>query len=131
MRFDAAGPAAFFELVDRARVLRPSRADFRSKTASPARGIGGALAPLGAPPSSEEVQAVARCFTCGNQYDKPIEVLMAGRSYVFDCFECAIHKLAPQCGHCGCRIIGHGVEAAGKYYCCNHCMNAAKAGTTH
>lgn len=74
---------------------------------------------------------MAQCFTCGNQYDKPIEVLMEGRSYVFDCFECAIHKLAPQCDHCGCRIIGHGVEATGKYYCCDHCRDAAVAGTGH
>jgi len=23
--------------------------------------------------------------------------------------------------HCGCRILGHGVEANGKMYCCAHC----------
>jgi hypothetical protein len=38
--------------------------------------------------------------------------------HVFDSFECAIHKMAPVCEHCGCRIIGHGVEAEGHFYCC-------------
>jgi hypothetical protein len=23
--------------------------------------------------------------------------------------------------HCGCAIIGHGIEARGVLYCCNHC----------
>jgi hypothetical protein len=39
----------------------------------------------------------------------------------FDSFECAIHALAPRCAHCDCRIIGHGVEAKGKIFCCAHC----------
>lgn len=25
------------------------------------------------------------------------------------------------CDHCGCKIIGHGVEASGTMYCCAHC----------
>jgi hypothetical protein len=29
--------------------------------------------------------------------------------------------MAPMCGHCGCRVIGHGVEAEGTIYCCAHC----------
>ena len=34
-----------------------------------------------------------------------------------------IHKLAPLCAHCGCRIIGHGVDRNdGLDYCCTHCM---------
>jgi hypothetical protein len=32
------------------------------------------------------------------------------RTMIFDSFECAIHMLAPVCPHCGCRVIGHGVE---------------------
>src|SRR5262245_2540758 len=70
--------------------------------------------------------AMARCETCGNDYDKTFEVHMRGRKHVFDSFECAIQKLAPECAHCGCRIIGHGVEADGSYYCCAHC--AEKSG---
>jgi hypothetical protein len=31
--------------------------------------------------------------------------------------------LAPTCAHCGCRIIGHGMEAEGVFYCCAHCAS--------
>ena len=64
---------------------------------------------------------MARCVVCGNDYDKVFEVTLAGRTYVFDSFECAIHKLAPTCVHCGCRIIGHGVEVGSSIYCCANC----------
>ena len=66
------------------------------------------------------------CEVCGNDYDKAFTVTMAGRSHVFDSFECAIHALAPACSHCGCKVIGHGVEKAGTYFCCVNC--AEKAG---
>jgi hypothetical protein len=36
----------------------------------------------------------------------------------FDSFECAIHGVAPQCAHCQCRIVGHGIEAQNMIYCC-------------
>ena len=71
---------------------------------------------------------MAQCETCGNNYDKSFEVVANGKKHVFDCFECAIHALAPSCDHCGCKIIGHGLEAAGRYYCCDHC--AEKEGVT-
>jgi hypothetical protein len=62
------------------------------------------------------------CETCGNDYDKAFEVVMLGQSHVFDSFECAIAALAPTCSHCGCRIVGHGMEAGqGKMFCCAHC----------
>jgi len=66
---------------------------------------------------------MAKCETCGNDYDKLITVTMNGESHLFDSFECAIHRLAPVCAHCGCRIIGHDVEAGGKMYCCAHCAS--------
>lgn len=62
-----------------------------------------------------------RCEVCGNDYDKTFEVRRNGASHVFDCFECAIHALAPVCQHCGCRIIGHGVEESGRIFCCANC----------
>lgn len=71
---------------------------------------------------------MARCDQCGNDYDKSFEVTMAGETYVFDSFECAIHKLAPICPHCGCKVIGHGVEQGETIYCCAHC--AAEDGAT-
>jgi hypothetical protein len=61
------------------------------------------------------------CETCGNEYDKAFEVVMAGKRHVFDSFECAIQALAPTCAHCGCRIVGHGMEAGGRMFCCAHC----------
>ncbi|HSK79909.1 MAG TPA: hypothetical protein VLQ45_25880 [Thermoanaerobaculia bacterium] len=64
---------------------------------------------------------MATCEVCGNDYDRAFEVVMAGRSHVFDSFECAIHALAPLCAHCGCRIVGHGVQAGTTIYCCAHC----------
>jgi hypothetical protein len=64
---------------------------------------------------------MSRCDVCGNDYESPLEVKHKGVSYAFDSLECAIHKLAPSCDHCGCRIVGHGIQAAGVYYCCAHC----------
>lgn len=64
---------------------------------------------------------MAKCDVCGNSYDKSFTVTMAGETNTFDSFECAIHMLAPACAHCGCRIIGHGVEAKGTFYCCASC----------
>jgi hypothetical protein len=64
---------------------------------------------------------MARCEVCRNDYDKAFEVLLNGRTHVFDCFECAIHALAPLCGHCKVRVVGHGVEAEGHVYCSAHC----------
>ena len=62
-----------------------------------------------------------RCETCGNDYDEAFEIVMAGQRHVFDSFECAIRALAPTCSHCGCRIVGHGMEASGRMFCCAHC----------
>ena len=67
------------------------------------------------------------CEVCGNEYDKTFDVVRDGESHTFDSFECAIHALAPTCEHCGCRIIGHGVEANGSIYCCAHCASMAGA----
>jgi hypothetical protein len=64
---------------------------------------------------------MAQCEVCGNDYDKSFQVVMKGESHVFDSFECAVHALAPRCDHCDCRILGHGHEASGRYYCCAHC----------
>jgi hypothetical protein len=68
---------------------------------------------------------MATCEVCGNEYDKAFEVVRDGESHTFDSFECAIHALAPRCAHCGCAIIGHGVEADGKIFCCAHCASEA------
>ena len=72
---------------------------------------------------------MARCEVCGNDYELAFQVTTAGQTHTFDSFECAIHKLAPICNHCGCRVIGHGIEANGTFYCCAHCARAEGART--
>jgi hypothetical protein len=70
---------------------------------------------------------MAVCATCGNDYDKCFELkLSTGETFLFDSFECAIERAAVACAHCGCRILGHGMEAHGAFYCCASC--ATKAG---
>jgi len=64
---------------------------------------------------------MATCEVCGNDYDKSFEVIQDGKSHVFDSFECAIHAIAPVCDHCGCKIVGHGLEAGEQFFCCAHC----------
>jgi hypothetical protein len=68
---------------------------------------------------------MAQCEVCGNDYDKAFELSVAGERHVFDSFECAIHALAPTCADCGVRIVGHGIEADGSFYCCAHCAHRA------
>ena len=74
---------------------------------------------------------MARCEVCGNVYDKAMEVRIGGEAHTFDSFECAVHALAPECEHCGCKIIGHGVEAEGHFYCCGHCAHKAGVEAIH
>jgi Rieske Fe-S protein len=64
---------------------------------------------------------MARCDVCGNDYDKAFTLTQGDKSGTFDSFECAIHAMAPSCAHCGCKVIGHGAEHDGTYYCCAHC----------
>jgi hypothetical protein len=67
---------------------------------------------------------MAKCETCGNDYDKAFQVSMNGRTHTFDSFECAIHALAPTCANCGIHIVGHGLEKEGTFFCCEHCAEA-------
>jgi hypothetical protein len=68
--------------------------------------------------------ALARCEVCGNEYDKAFEVRAQGSTHVFDSLECATHRMAPICEQCGVKVIGHGVEAGGHFYCGAHCASA-------
>jgi hypothetical protein len=67
---------------------------------------------------------MAICAQCGNDYDKAFQLSIGGETLTFDSFECAIQKVAPRCAHCGCPIIGHGLEARGAMFCCDHCAEA-------
>lgn len=64
---------------------------------------------------------MGRCELCGNEYDKSMEISVAGATHVFDSFECAIHALAPVCEHCDVKIVGHGIESDNRFFCCAHC----------
>jgi hypothetical protein len=64
---------------------------------------------------------LARCDTRGYDYDKSFQIVMSGRTQTFDSSELAIQSLAATCAHCGCRILGRGVEEKGSIYCCAHC----------
>jgi Rieske Fe-S protein len=68
---------------------------------------------------------MARCDVCGNDYDKAFQISVGGRTQTFDSFECAIHRMAPVCEHCGCKVVGHGMEASGRFFCCAHCARQA------
>ncbi|GAA1397917.1 hypothetical protein GCM10009639_35830 [Kitasatospora putterlickiae] len=65
---------------------------------------------------------MAICVTCGNDYWLAFEIkTVTGDVYAFDSFECAMEKLAPRCEQCAVRIVGHGVEVAGMFFCCANC----------
>jgi hypothetical protein len=68
---------------------------------------------------------MAKCEVCGNDYHLAFEVVAQGERHTFDSFECAIHKMAPICDHCGCKIIGHGIEAGRQFFCCANCARHA------
>jgi hypothetical protein len=68
---------------------------------------------------------MATCDTCGNDYDRTFTLTRDGSSGTYDSFECAIHAWAPGCAHCGCRILGHGVDTDQGIYCCAHCARMA------
>jgi hypothetical protein len=71
---------------------------------------------------------MATCEVCGNDYWRTFEVRTSdGKQHTFDSFECAIHRLAPPCEHCGCKIVGHGVEVSGRLFCCAHCARSSDA----
>ena len=74
---------------------------------------------------------MARCETCGNEYSGTFGVNLAGELHTFDCFECAIHLLAPECAHCGCKVLeGSGYSERIKdrelAFCCIHCAASYK-----
>lgn len=68
---------------------------------------------------------MAVCETCGNTYENAFTLTRGGESHTFDSFECAAHRMAPRCAHCGCMILGHGVESENSTYCCSHCAREA------
>jgi hypothetical protein len=77
-------------------------------------------------PAETSEHGLAACAVCGNRYDKTFALTTHdGRTLTFDSFECAIHLLAPSCAHCGCRIVGHGLESEDVMFCCASCARMA------
>jgi len=66
-----------------------------------------------------------QCSVCGNRYEKTFKVTTKDGSYIFDSIECMAFKLAPECAHCRCRVLGHGVEVNDIIYCCAHCAKTS------
>ncbi|WP_277210937.1 hypothetical protein [Isoptericola croceus] len=68
---------------------------------------------------------MATCDMCGNDYAQTFTITKAdGASGVYDSFECASHAMAPRCAHCGCMVLGHGVDVDDETFCCSHCARA-------
>ncbi len=62
-----------------------------------------------------------RCEVCGNERESAFYVVVGARKHTFDCLECAATVLASVCPGCGCRILGHGSDRAGRTYCSERC----------
>lgn len=115
---------------------RGDRSVKKSARDSPSRNVSVGESVLGYPSVRKTRQVpqcgravMAICDTCGNDYDKAFQVTMNGKQHTFDSFECAIHAWTPTCEHCGMRIVGHGLENAGIFYCCDQC--ASKDGVSN
>ena len=63
--------------------------------------------------------------TCGNDYERLSKSGSTAKNTSSIAFECVIRALAPTRPHCGCRIVGRGVEKNEAIYCCAHCASEA------
>ncbi|MEU3346339.1 hypothetical protein ABZ723_15410 [Streptomyces sp. NPDC006700] len=64
---------------------------------------------------------MAVCEVCNNDYEMSFEVRAGDAVHIFDSLECAAQRIAPTCGNCDCRILGHGLQADGRFFCCANC----------
>jgi hypothetical protein len=67
---------------------------------------------------------VARCEVCGYVTRSGIRIIQGGVTHLFDSYQCAITRLAAECTHCGCRILGRPVEVHQRAYCSQECVVA-------
>jgi hypothetical protein len=73
-------------------------------------------------PCKRTEAAMPVCDVCGNDYANAFQVITSnGARFTFDSLECAAHRIAPLCAHCGCRVLGHGIETPKGIYCCANC----------
>ena len=75
---------------------------------------------------------MAICATCGNDYDKGSP--SPGRRQDRDVRQRRMRggELAPECAHCGCRILGHGIESPTRFSAAHtaHVRTATPTSTT-
>ncbi|MFI1293158.1 hypothetical protein ACH4VM_32750 [Streptomyces sp. NPDC020792] len=64
---------------------------------------------------------MAVCEVCDNDYEMTFEVRAGDAVHIFDSLECAAQRIAPTCDNCECRILGHGLQADGRFFCCANC----------
>ena len=71
---------------------------------------------------------MARCDVCGNDYDKSFQIVQGRQVAHFRQLRMR-HSwhLRRRVSHCGCRIIGHGMEAHGEFFCCAYCAKQSGA----
>lgn len=94
------------------------------RSATPVRMEAGGAGKAGAMPAFQ----MRYCDMCGQECRTYFEVSIGSDprvTYTFDCFECAIQRLAPVCDRCRCRVLGHGVEvglrSGATIFCCAPC----------
>ncbi|HZL13579.1 MAG TPA: hypothetical protein VFC85_05500 [Verrucomicrobiae bacterium] len=75
----------------------------------------------GKPKYRQRIRSMEKCITCGNTHEKSFQVILDGKTYTFDSFDCAIQALAAVCPHCHTKIIGIGVKENNKIYCSAQC----------
>jgi hypothetical protein len=85
-RFKRTGMAPYAEILIQHKAYDRFRYDGRRHPAWRARGLG--------PKTTGARSVMARCETCGNDYDKAFQVTKDGTTHTFDSFECAIQALA-------------------------------------
>lgn len=65
------------------------------------------------------------CVVCGNGDEHPLVIVHDGERLAFDCFGCAIERLAPRCERCGSLVLGRGVRLGRRCFCSAHCADVA------
>lgn len=64
---------------------------------------------------------MAKCEICGSDRAHPNETCISTEIQELDSVDLAFYSVAPRCAQCGSRIAGHGIEAAGIFFCCAEC----------
>ncbi len=69
-----------------------------------------------------------KCACCGGDLGPhPVGLRYRGRESVFCSFGCAVVQAAPACFACGAKVLGRGVQVAGRTYCGASCARPVHA----